>query len=236
MAVFDKDIKVLMLKGEKGDSGDAGDYDTLTDKPKINNIVLQGNKTAAELSLATAADITAIGANITAINTNIGLLTDLNTTDKNSIVNAINEVNTKATYGTGYWSPTLSSFGVDPLITPTVTYEYYNGIYYKVGNLVYVSARMKFKITNAGNGYAIVTGLPFSATNIDNRGVPYSVTRQDSVGNFVNADPTNPILYIPNDSTWVRLQSEDGGMANSWKTAGDKWKYLGFSGVYITND
>lgn len=235
MAVIDKKIQVLMLKGEKGDPGDAGDYDTLIDKPQINSVILQGNKTAAELSLATAADITAIGTNITNINTNMGLLTDLDTTDKNSIVNAINEINTKATYITGHWTPVLSSFGVESLITPTVTYEYSNGINYRVGNLVFISAYIKFKIKNTGNGYAMVTGLPFSAANIYNK-VPYTLIRKESTGSPFNTDSSNPTLHIPANNNIIRVQNEVGDYANTWKVAGNNWQYLGFSGVYITND
>lgn len=49
-------VKILMLKGEKGDqgeSGDAGDYSGLTNKPSINSVTLNGNKTPSDLGLAT---------------------------------------------------------------------------------------------------------------------------------------------------------------------------------------
>ena len=44
------------LKGEKGDTGAAGTttYTALTDKPSINNVALEGNKTAADLGLQPA--------------------------------------------------------------------------------------------------------------------------------------------------------------------------------------
>ena len=50
-------VKVLMLKGEKGDRGASGDYDTLENKPSINSVQLNGNKTAYDLGLATPSDI-----------------------------------------------------------------------------------------------------------------------------------------------------------------------------------
>lgn len=50
-------VKVLMLKGEKGDRGASGDYDTLENKPSINSVQLNGNKTAHDLGLATPSDI-----------------------------------------------------------------------------------------------------------------------------------------------------------------------------------
>lgn len=56
-------------------------YTSLKNKPKINNVTLTGNKSIAEIGAASAADL--------------GELTDLTTTDKNSAVAAINEVNGK---------------------------------------------------------------------------------------------------------------------------------------------
>lgn len=88
MAVFDKNIRILMLKGEKGDAGDAGDYSTLANKPKINNVELNGTKSASDLGLVESGELDGI-------NDDIGELQTLTTTDKGSLVNAINEVNGK---------------------------------------------------------------------------------------------------------------------------------------------
>ena len=49
-------VKVLMLKGEKGDTGATGDYSGILNKPQINGVELDGNKTAADLGLGTASD------------------------------------------------------------------------------------------------------------------------------------------------------------------------------------
>lgn len=102
MAVIDKEIQILMLKGEKGDRGDAGDYETLENKPSINGVLLIGNKTASDMALAAESDLNAainsISANTTNIasNTaNIGDISTLNTTNKSSLTAAINEVNVK---------------------------------------------------------------------------------------------------------------------------------------------
>ena len=50
-------IKVVALKGEKGDMGDAGDYAGLINKPSINNVILNGNKSANQLGLANQAEV-----------------------------------------------------------------------------------------------------------------------------------------------------------------------------------
>ena len=86
MAVFDKNIRIVMLKGEKGEIGDAGDYSTLQNKPKINNVTLNGTQSAADLGLVAVSEIDSI-------NQDIGELQTLDTTDKSSLVNAVNEVN-----------------------------------------------------------------------------------------------------------------------------------------------
>lgn len=49
-------IRILMLKGEKGDAGASGDYNSLENKPQINAITLQGNKTAYQLNLQETID------------------------------------------------------------------------------------------------------------------------------------------------------------------------------------
>lgn len=49
--------KIVMVKGDKGDVGASGDYSTLLNKPSINSITLNGNKTASDLGLATTSDI-----------------------------------------------------------------------------------------------------------------------------------------------------------------------------------
>lgn len=53
-------------------------YTSLKNKPKINGVTLTGNKSLADIGAAAAADL--------------GELTDLTTTDKSSVVAAINEV------------------------------------------------------------------------------------------------------------------------------------------------
>ena len=56
-------IKIVMLKGEKGDQGTAGisgDYAGLTNKPSINSVQLNGNKTLSDLGLVSQAMVEAM--------------------------------------------------------------------------------------------------------------------------------------------------------------------------------
>lgn len=208
MAMIDKEIQLLMLKGEKGDPGIAGDYNELTNKPKINGVELLGNKTASDLGLASEADLNAavadiatnaaniatnttnistntanisantanisantanIATNTTNISTNtadiatnranIGALNNLTTTVKSSLVAAINEVNSgtfskNVEYGT--WTPTIN----DSAVTVSDT----AAIYYRVGRLVYVNARIVISSVSGATTSSLVVlrGLPYA--------------------------------------------------------------------------
>ncbi len=82
-----------------GGGGGTTDYTDLTNKPKINNVELSGNKTLESLGIASSSDLTALSSRVTqaesdieTLSDNVGDLSDLTTTDKTSLVNAINEV------------------------------------------------------------------------------------------------------------------------------------------------
>ena len=165
MAIIDKEIQLLMLKGEKGDPGISGDYNELTNKPKINGVELLGNKTASDLGLASEADLNAVISDI-------GGLSNLNTTVKSSLVAAINEVNAdtfskNAEYGT--WSPVPTTTRGEPVphTLSTSTYTQTRGDYYRVGSLVYVTFVMYVTSIDV-SGFtnppqAGIGGLPYPA-------------------------------------------------------------------------
>jgi len=68
-----------------GGGGGSTDYADLTNKPKINNIELSGNKSLADLGVASETDLETLF-------DNVGDLSTLTTTEKTSIVGAINEI------------------------------------------------------------------------------------------------------------------------------------------------
>lgn len=72
---------------EEGGGGGSGstDYADLTNKPKINNVELLGNKSPSDLGLASETDLNTLS-------NNVGDLSELTTTEKTSLVGAINEV------------------------------------------------------------------------------------------------------------------------------------------------
>lgn len=54
-------VRILMLKGEKGEKGDPGgyesSYDRLMNKPKINDVTLEGNKSLDDLGVLTLTNL-----------------------------------------------------------------------------------------------------------------------------------------------------------------------------------
>lgn len=72
------DLNNRLTKVEKGNVAQ-NSYTSLKNKPKINSVTLTGNKSLADIGAAAAADV--------------GVLTDLDTTYKNDLVGAVNEVN-----------------------------------------------------------------------------------------------------------------------------------------------
>jgi len=71
------------------------DYESLTSKPSINSVVLGGNKTSANLGLASTAELTTTNGNVTTVTTKVGnidtLLNEiLGTTDVEQLLDDLN--------------------------------------------------------------------------------------------------------------------------------------------------
>lgn len=59
------------------------------------------------------------------------------------------------------WTPVL--IGYAGSTAPTVSYIYQNGVYYRIGDLVMLTFRVRGAVTSVGNGYAGVGGIPVPA-------------------------------------------------------------------------
>ena len=121
----------------------------------------------------------------------------------------------------GSWEPKLSS----DKISPTYTTEYKVGKYYKINNLVYITFHIKGKITNAGTGYAQITGLPFTS-KADMLGQALSLI--ECQGGLTEQLPN---FYVQDNSKAISIRKSGGTVANQWKVADTFW--LGASGCYI---
>lgn len=59
MMVVEQPRPIVMQTTEFVRGGGSSDYDALTNKPSVNGVTLEGNKTASELALATPTDVAA---------------------------------------------------------------------------------------------------------------------------------------------------------------------------------
>lgn len=220
MAVLDKEIQILMLKGEKGDLGGTTNYEDLNNKPKINGNELSGNKTAGDLGLALQSDLSSVISDI-------GTLSDLGTTAKNNLVAAVNEINGD-TFGanieSGTWTMTLMNlYGTDP------TYDvlYTKTAYYKIGKLVYVNGFMRVNITASTTGTCCIGGLPFVVSNVGDAqelAIVFTVTQQTSFfyGKF------------DNNTNYLRVLTASGAaIMDGWSVSNGVSARV--NAVYLTN-
>ena len=74
---------------------------------------------------------------------------------------ASTDANTLDDYEEGTWTPTLRFGGA----TTGITYVYQNGLYTKVGNLVFIRVTIVLTSKGAATGSATVTGLPFTTNS-----------------------------------------------------------------------
>lgn len=121
----------------------------------------------------------------------------------------------------GLWEPRLTNFGGwQPVYTLSTT----NAHYYRIGNLVYITFYITGNITDAGTGYACISGIPYMSrigTNIT------------SINLTINgAFPEQPVIGIPSNYTYLSIYKQSGGK-QSW-TTGDIT--IGGSGCYLKND
>lgn len=128
----------------------------------------------------------------------------------------------------GTWIPTLASMLDESApINPTYTLDYNWASYYTIGKLCYVSFHLKANITNAGTGYALVTGLPFtSATGLDGQGLSMS----EGSGAITSHSSNYTVGNVLDDSTTIDLWKGNAQLRAEY-TTGTLW--LGFSGVYL---
>ena len=68
----------------------------------------------------------------------------------------VSDPNTLDDYEEGTWTPVLSSDGTPP----TIAYTEQLGTYTKIGNLVFLKAKIRGVLSNAGTGTPRITGLP----------------------------------------------------------------------------
>ncbi len=127
------------LKRPSGDGGGTTDYDSLENKPSINNVSLTGNKNTVDLHLT---DETLSEEGVPADSKIVG-----------------QKIDEKASYEEGTFSPSIVSSSAQPSSTIAQ--------YKKVGKIVYIAIKFVFSSPIDSIELNTIIGLPF-VVNIDN--------------------------------------------------------------------
>lgn len=143
----------------------------------------------------------------------------------------------EATPGTDYdkaeigtWTPVLQGYSGT---APTVSYSSRYGDYMKIGNMVWFRCGINATISNAGTGYATVSGLPFAAYPMAKNRANYAVTVGECYGLLSGATSTaGTTSTVFASINAIVLSEADGNTMRKW--AAD-WGSIVLSGFYITN-
>lgn len=162
---------------------------------------------------------------------NIGDLEELETEDKSSLINAINELKDSidGVVESGTWTPVLKCVSGEP--DPTYTTSYVRGKYRKIGDLLYIEFYIRGVITalNGTNNYVIIKGLPYNTSDLHQgqqalaKGIVYGIL-----------DVADNITFTPYDDG-IRVQIYNGSGAAKYKVTTDSYFEIGGSGFYIAN-
>ena len=127
-------------------------------------------------------------------------------------------------YEKGSWTPTIGSSGSQ---APTVSYGYRYGVYYRIGNLVFIACHIKMSISNAGSNYACIKGLPYTCSaGCDKYGL--SLVEEYNATKIGDGDPRGFVVQGLNE---IYLRGHSGATATIWDTG--IGQYIGYSGCYI---
>lgn len=138
--------------------------------------------------------------------------TPLNATNLNSMQDIIEQ---------GQWTPTLAN--------ANVTYDQQYGLYFKIGNLVFVTWRLEGTIDSVTSPeYAFINGLPYSA----------SINQAGSLFEYANCfyNNTTPRLVRVTGNQIGIQDGGDGGICISFWEAGHGTFYLSGSATYLTDN
>lgn len=173
---------------EEGGGGGSTDYADLTNKPKINNVELSGNKTLGSLGIASSGDLTSLSSRVTqtesdieTISDNVGDLSELTTTDKTSLVNAINEAVAGGGGGGGSTDGVKYKRFASKATTSSVT----------VSSIAYVA----FTETNIKTWFDTSPTTIHSIIASKSNGTVVRVAVKNSINQFVMEQSNNAVTY-----------------------------------------
>jgi hypothetical protein len=135
----------------------------------------------------------------------------------------------------GTWTPTLIAYAGST--APTVSYIYQNGVYYRIGDLVMLTFRIRGAVTNIGNGYAGVGGIPVPAYNTNMGYLPVTLGSCSKLVEGSSATTAHTAVMSWGDTPEIVIRDAAGQTALKYITSTTS-SYFELSGTitYIAAD
>ena len=142
------------------------------------------------------------------------------------------DANTLDDYEEGSWTPNYGTTGT----APSMTYANRNGYYIKIGKMVFISFVIEAAtVSSTGTGFANITGLPFTASTLNDSG--FSAISVGFSANWASSQaPINALVFGGN--TFVRpyyMTSLGGNKLDSTSAGYGNSIIVYMAGCYYTN-
>jgi len=132
------------------------------------------------------------------------------------------DANTLDDYEEGTWTPVLNFGGG----TTGITYSFQNGLYTKIGNLVFIRCTIVLSSKGSSTGNATVTGLPFTSKNTTG-GTGFALTFSDGMSsitgqiiNEVEANATTVSCFQTSSTASVSLTNSNFTNSSNYQFSG----------------
>jgi hypothetical protein len=132
------------------------------------------------------------------------------------------DANTLDDYEEGTWTPVIRFGGG----TTGVTYSFQNGLYTKIGNLVFIRCTIVLSSKGSSTGNATVTGLPFTSKNTTG-GTGFALTFIDAMAsitgqiiNEVEANSTTSVCFQTSATTSPALTNSNFTNTSNYQFSG----------------
>ena len=134
-------------------------------------------------------------------------------------------------YEEGTWTPVVNRI----TSSPTVSYSSNRyGAYTKVGNMVFATFDVTFNSISGGSGTAILSGLPFTVSDDNNKFAGYSVLQNRSSGGVSAASSGQQLSgFAQRNGAYLYLEIENSGSSGFNAVSGASWNSSGRFTGYI---
>lgn len=133
-------------------------------------------------------------------------------------------------YETGTWTPTLVGSGANP----TVTYAVRDGLYTKIGNIVYINVRIQVSAFSGGADRILISGLPFTVSSSPPVYSPLSAGLCGNIDFGTGYTQLAPIFDVATTNINMLALQSNAGYRDLTVSNFSSSSFLSFAGFYRT--